>query len=260
MSTLQLTSTGGDSIEITTEATHEELVDAVQLLATECAQLREDNAELREQVADLTDELDETRETLADTRKQLQNAEMDLESTQAQLDVVEDEQEDIREHQASVAKDLAETNQRVSKLEDTSDPSGEASNSSEQLSQTLRTPLEQVTAWADDVAEDELTANKLRAREVVKDIDQYTTKAPAGQVIKAGDLRKVLSAIEGTGTHSETLNRVIEFLDDFGKDEVDVIKRRGERRISFSDSLVERLTDAAPMSITSCVSPSPAGA
>lgn len=259
MSKLQFTATKGDGIEITTDTTTDELVEAVHLLAAECEQLRADNAELRDRVADLEADLAETQNDLAETQEELTETKTELSETEEQLEEVESRQQDSTDHRASLSKDLAETNQRVSTLEETVESgAGTELTAVQRLEGIVETPLERAVASADEDAEDEYSVNKLRAREIARDIRTYADKTPAGWVIRAGELRKVLSAQEGERAHPETLNRTINFLNDLGKDEVTVVNRRGERRIAFSESLVERFEEASQ--ITACVSPEPLGA
>jgi predicted nuclease with TOPRIM domain len=256
MSRLQPEDTNGDSIEITTDATTDELVEAVQLLAAECEQLRADNAELRDRVADLEADLAETQEDLAETQDDLTETKTALSEVEERLEDIESQQEASTEHRASISKDLAETNQRVSTLEDTSESgTGAEMTEVQRLEGIVETPLERAVASTDEDAEDEYTINELRAREIAMDIRTYANKTPAGWVIRAGELRKVLSAQEGERAHPETLNRTINFLNDLGKDEVKVVTRRRERRIAFSEELVERFEQASR--ITACVSPQP---
>jgi len=87
--------------------------------------------------------------------------------------------------------------------------------------------------------------NIRRALFVARDVVQYTTKVPAGRVIKWSELRKVLRA--GTdSSHGETVKRVMEVLDKFGEDTVRIVDRPNQQmKVCFDDEAVERLSHLA---------------
>jgi len=92
------------------------------------------------------------------------------------------------------------------------------------------------------LVEEHLTANQRRARFVAKDVAEYTRSVPAGRAIRSSQLRQVLSAGEDGQIYTETVSRVINFLDDLGGDAVAIKEsRRGERVIVFTDAFVERV-------------------
>ena len=68
---------------------------------------------------------------------------------------------------------------------------------------------------------------------------------PAGYAIPSTDLRKVLKAKDGSTPHTQTVARVMEFLDELGGEEVTLVKHRGTKRIAFTPEAVERLTESA---------------
>lgn len=103
------------------------------------------------------------------------------------------------------------------------------------------TPLESVVALPEHMADSELTANQERARFLAMDVEDYSQKVPAGRSIDSTTIRKVLKAKDGKAPHTETVSRVMEFLDDLGKDGTKVVKRRGTRRVIFTGDFVERL-------------------
>jgi TolA-binding protein len=117
-------------------------------------------------------------------------------------------------------------------------PDGEKSGSKD-LYQP-ETPLEQVVAMPEEMATDQLTANQERARFVATDVRDYAESVPAGWTISSTDLRRVLQAYDESG-HTETVARVFHILDDLGGDDIQVIERRGTKRVVFSDDLVDRL-------------------
>jgi len=107
---------------------------------------------------------------------------------------------------------------------------------------TPETPLEQTVGLPDEMVSNE-SANVQRAIFVARDVDDYTASVPAGRAITSGELRRVLKAGTDCNGHSQTVDRVIEILDDMGQDAVKVVKRRGERRIVFDEQLCHRLRE-----------------
>jgi hypothetical protein len=103
------------------------------------------------------------------------------------------------------------------------------------------TPLEDIVALPESVAETELSANQQRARFLARDVRDYTDKAPAGWCLTAGQVGTVLKAGLDITPHSETVRRVIQILEDLCDDAATVRKRRGEKRIVFDEDLVQRL-------------------
>ncbi len=69
----------------------------------------------------------------------------------------------------------------------------------------------------------------------------YARKVPADFMVDSSSLRRVLAAKEDSSVHTKTVSRVMEFLDRFDEDDVEIVKRRGTRRVVFSPRLVERL-------------------
>jgi hypothetical protein len=76
------------------------------------------------------------------------------------------------------------------------------------------------------VADRELTTNQKRARFIARD---YAEKAPAGLVIDSRAIKRVITASEGKRPHTQTVARVMDFLDEFGKEDIQQKKRRGKK-------------------------------
>ncbi len=93
------------------------------------------------------------------------------------------------------------------------------------------------------IAERELTANVKRARDVAADVIDYGRSVPAGYTVTSSELWTVLTALsDGEGrTYTETVGRVIEYLDELGGDDV-IVKETmgGERAVVFSDEFIRR--------------------
>jgi hypothetical protein len=114
------------------------------------------------------------------------------------------------------------------------------------LQQLIRLPSKAVS---------KLTANQERARFIAKDITDYATKVPAGFALDSSTIRTVLHAKEGRTPHTQTVARVMDFLDDFGKEGVKMVKRRGTKRVIFTEHAVSDLagTSSSSRSITDVV-------
>lgn len=91
------------------------------------------------------------------------------------------------------------------------------------------------------IADRELTANQERARFIARDIHDYAEKAPAGFVIDSRVIKRVLTASEGKRPHTQTVDRVMDFLDEFGKQDVQQKKRRGKKLIVIDLEVADRL-------------------
>jgi len=160
-----------------------------------------------------------------------------------QVDELEEEVESLREDSNHHAKERADVCRRVSALEESETKDKTPTREGEKTAvQETETPLEDVIDLPEEVVDDNLTANQERARFVAMDVVDYSRSVPAGRAIRSSDLRKVLGAKEESPVHTQTVSRVIEQLEQLGKDGVKVRKGRdGERRVVFSDEIVERI-------------------
>ena len=173
----------------------------------------------------------------------------DLETT------VREQREELREHQDHIGRELADVRSRITDIEDlearnqqTEAHSGDAPprvEGSETGSREGETPLYRVCALPEQVAARELTANQERARFIAKDIRDYAKKCRAGLVIDSRAIKRVITAKEGTKPHTQTVARVMTFLDELGKDSVEQKKRRGRKLISVDPEAADRLSDAS---------------
>jgi uncharacterized phage infection (PIP) family protein YhgE len=112
-----------------------------------------------------------------------------------------------------------------------------------------KTPLEEIISLPEEIASEQLTENQDRARFIAKDIKDYgaSTGFRDGSrnyrySLSSTDLKKVLKAAHGT-SHTETVNRIMNFLDDLGKDETRIRKKRGTRKIVFEGELIDRIEE-----------------
>lgn len=173
--------------------------------------------DLREQVAGLTERVDDLEQ-----------------STDFHLD-------DICDLEVAT-RDLED---RVSTLEDRSsgdelDPEQETNHRSGDRIEP-QTPLEDVARLPSRLTEDQ-SPNVRRALFVARDVVQYTRSVPAGRAIKWSELRQVLRAGTDCNAHPQTVKRVMETLDDFGEDTVEIVDRDDrEKLICFDEEATARL-------------------
>jgi hypothetical protein len=101
-------------------------------------------------------------------------------------------------------------------------------------------PLEQLTNLPEHVATEHLSANQQRARFVAKDFRDYADKTPKGLVLDSAAIARVLTVRDGDSPHTETVSRVMDFLDRFGKHETETKLHKGRRIAVFNPDAVQR--------------------
>ncbi|MFC6906724.1 hypothetical protein [Halalkalicoccus tibetensis] len=74
-------------------------------------------------------------------------------------------------------------------------------------------------------------------------MQDYAEKAPAGLVLDSQTIAKVITAAEGTKPHTQTVARVMDFLEKLGKDDVDQTKRRGKKLVVVEEEAADRYHD-----------------
>ncbi|MFC6906830.1 hypothetical protein [Halalkalicoccus tibetensis] len=118
----------------------------------------------------------------------------------------------------------------------------EATDAEENGSQTttMETPLERICTLPEHVADRELTTNQKRARFIARDVQDYAEKAPAGLVLDSQTIAKVITAAEGSKPHTQTVARVMDFLEKLGKDDVEQTKRRGKKLVVVDEEAADR--------------------
>ncbi|KYH24794.1 hypothetical protein HAPAU_31710 [Halalkalicoccus paucihalophilus] len=108
---------------------------------------------------------------------------------------------------------------------------------------TTETPLERICTFPEHIADRELTTNQQRARFIARDVQDYAEKAPAGLVLDSQTIAKVITAAEGSKPHTQTVARVMDFLDKLGKDEVEQTKQRGKKLVVIDEEAADRYHD-----------------
>jgi len=173
------------------------------------------------------------------------------ETVARQSEELEELRGELKEERETRAKEAAQDRKRITEVEERLDSVEEGgspdTNPTPQAGQTTiqkpETPLEEIIRVPEHSVQEHLRANHQRARFVAKDVHEYTRSVPAGRVIKSSELRRVLSAHEeGATIHTQTVSRVIERLDDLGKESVKVRETQEcERVVVFTDEFVKRV-------------------
>jgi len=207
---------------------------------------------------------DRVENELEEERERRRKAEKERDQLQERVDELEESQEVVeksvwtleecvygdygyttgseRLEKTSVLERLDEVDDLVDRIED-----GDLQDKPEPgPSVETETPLEDVVALPDKIAESELTANQRRARFVASDITDYATftgkTAGGGYALSSSDLRRVLVArFDDVAGHAETVRRIVDWLDELGQDTVRISKRDGERRVVFEEEGARRL-------------------
>jgi dissimilatory sulfite reductase (desulfoviridin) alpha/beta subunit len=173
----------------------------------------------------------------------------------ALIEIVEDQQKRIDEledrlddEQTQRGKDDAELRGRITNAENRLDAVEEEESTTEtptdgekDSSTGTQTPLEQICSLPEEAVVSQLSANQRRARFVARDVEQYASKVPAGYAITSGEISTVLRAGTDCDGRTQTVARVMDFLDRLGGGDVKIVKRRGTKRIVFDEEIVKKL-------------------
>ncbi|RDZ44857.1 hypothetical protein C5B91_09100 [Haloferax sp. Atlit-10N] len=197
---------------------------SIEDLAARIDELEDRVDELEADTEQLEATVDAQAETIASQRDQLAHYETRTQELEAELDAATDHRKHLQ--------------QRLYAVESRDTPTDETTPTSP-LQQLIRLPSK---------ARSKLTANQERARFIAKDIREYATNVPAGFALDSSTIRTVLHAKEGRTPHTQTVSRVMDFLDDLGKEGVKIVKRRGTKRVIFSEHVVSELAETAPSS------------
>ena len=164
-------------------------------------------------------------------------------------DQIEDNADEIEEVDESHGANVEGCHARISSVEDdvaeidakiTDQPQGKEVG--DNRSTAPETSLEHVVGLDEEIIEENLTVNQQRARHVATDPKHYGERTGQGWMLTSGDVSKVLRSGTDCEGRTQTVSRVMDFLDRLGDDEVEVVTRRGTRRVYFSEEIAERLT------------------
>ncbi|KTG24724.1 hypothetical protein [Haloferax profundi] len=204
----------------------------------------EDLAARIDDLEDRVDDLETDNQQLEDT---VEAQAATIESQQNRLDDYETRIQTLESKLDSATDHRKHLQQRLHALESEGTTTDNKDNSRlSPLQQLIRLPFKAVS---------KLTANQERARFIAKDITEYATKVPAGFALDSSSIRTVLHAKEGRTPHTQTVARVMDFLDDLGKEAVKIVKRRGTKRVIFTEHAISNLagTSSASRGITDVV-------
>ncbi|WP_238532967.1 hypothetical protein [Halalkalicoccus jeotgali] len=196
--------------------------------------------------ADATDS--STVEALAQTVEELQETVNEqAERIEQQAEKIEQLETEIDVQSSNVGgchSRVSDLTERVDDLEDSHtqpDPMGTtAGDGGGTDAQNGQTPLERICGLPEHIVDRELTANQKRARFLAKDVRDYAEKVPAGLFMDSQTITKVIAAAEGKKPHTQTVARVMDFLDDLGKDDIKVKKRQGKKFVVVDPEAADR--------------------
>ncbi|KYH24006.1 hypothetical protein HAPAU_40850 [Halalkalicoccus paucihalophilus] len=171
-------------------------------------------------------------------------------------DRIEELEAELTEYKRFAGSEFADVRGRITEVEDqtqelettlqetpTATTTVDAEENGASQTTTTETPLERICTLPEHVVDRELTTNQKRARFIARDVQDYAERAPAGLVLDSRTITKVLTAMEGTKPHTQTVARVMNFLEKLGKDEVEQTKRRGKKLVVINEEAADRYHD-----------------
>jgi chromosome segregation ATPase len=199
--------------------------------------------EFSELMKGITHRLQNAENEAAIAKENAREAEARAEEAESKVEELETRLSDQENHSA---KERADTRSRVADLEEASEDqeSGGSDPTLDESDSRSTTALETVVSLDQQTAESELTSNQNRSRFVAKDILQYSKKCQAGRTISSSDIATILKSGTDCKGRTTTVARVMDFLDKFGEDKVEVVKRRGTKRVIFDEELAQALDGA----------------
>ena len=159
------------------------------------------------------------------------------ETVERQAERIDELKNELTEYKDFAGSEFADVRGRISDAEDRqvetrSEDVTSGIEDDKTGQQNTQTPLEQICALPEHIADRELTVNQKRARFIATDVCDYAEKAPAGLVIDSRAIKRSHStAKEGTCPHTQTGARVMNFLDDLEKVDAELKKRRGKKLV-----------------------------
>lgn len=191
-------------------------------------------AELQETVSEQADLIDAQADRIAELEREVEVQSSNVAGAHNRIGDVVERVESL-EYAESTVSSVAEGG--------SGDVTPDGAETGTQAGESRATPLDQLVALPEYLAERELSANQERARFIARDVRDYAEKAPAGLVIDSSTVKKVINAAEGKRPHTQTVARVMDFLADMGKDGVELTKRRGKKLVVFDPALADRLAN-----------------
>ena len=206
----------------------------------ELQEAQEDSPD-QEEVDRLWDAFDVAVQKRKDFEDRVEDLESRVEGLESRVEDHEEEldrQGNLLEITIEKRKDLRErVNELKRKVEKGTDEEGETGH-------YIRpeTPLEDLVQLPQEIAEANLTANQQRMKFVAEGVHEYASKVPAGRALPWSDLKRVMAAGEDGKTYNTNVGRVMDFFDEFGKEDVEIVDRKdGQKTVVFDDDLVKRI-------------------
>lgn len=232
----------------------DEIKKRIEELEQENEQIQRENEQLQDRVDELEDENEQLRDRVDELEEELdERATIHWESSDIE-DMEVENPEGYKHPLGLVLLNKVGSEDLRTELEEL-EANLRGSNPTPQTEKTVspnaiepQTPLEEIISLPEEIASEQLTENQDRARFVAKDIKDYGTNLGGSRngcrnyryALSSKDLKKVLKASHDID-HTETINRIIEFLDDLGKDETTVKTKRGQKKVIFSSELMDRI-------------------
>lgn len=207
--------------------------------ASEFHALKERLAEVEAENDRLRDRVDDLETDKSQLEQRVDELEHRVEKAENGTDYAHDRVDDL---DATVERGLEYVHERIDGFAegdfDDEPPRMEPDNNARNSEDS---PLKQITDLPQHLAEEQLSENQQRARSIATDLSDYAdTGTPKGWVIDSSTISKVLTAQEGESPHTETVSRVIDFLDGFGKDDVETKIHKGRRIAVFDVAAAKR--------------------
>lgn len=234
-------------------------------------------SQLEAAVDSLRDELADVKEELADEREKRRELEQENEEQERRIQALVTHVRESKRRERVLTNGHTGTNARIDKLEETAEQVEETEQRVSQLEDvfTLEQPgpslegededaettLEKVVSWPDTAAENELDENENHARRIAANLGAYVTRTPQGMKLGSSDVKTALLSREGETPHTQTVARVMDFLESLGEALVreDTIKN-GERRLYWVEDAPGRLAESSQRDVMSTQESNPAEA
>ena len=162
-------------------------------------------------------------------------------------DIETDDTDELRREIERLSRELASERARTTELEnkvealesdrDASDESDDTDDGRSPLAKLIDVPIER--------AKEQLTANQVRARTVGQRAIELGKKTQAGIVVKSENIAEHLEE-RGVDPHTETIRRIMDYLADLGKHDVEDTMHKGDRLLVFDPERVQEYGKGEP--------------
>jgi uncharacterized protein YdcH (DUF465 family) len=191
---------------------------------------------LKERVTEVEAENDRLRDRVDELEHRVEKAENSTDYAHDRIDESANDRERATDQRKNLFARVHDLETRAGTEDTVTTPDGcDTSDGNDTTS-----PLAQLTNLPEHVAEEQLTANQQRARFVAKDVLDYADTTPKGYVVDSAAIARVLSVRDGESPHTETVSRTMDFLDGFGKSEVETKMHKGRRIAVFDEQAAQR--------------------